>query len=57
MENFPPRHNFLVELKELIIVPNIAKRLKMPAKTDVPSRIRALTKSKSKSTTVESKSM
>jgi len=55
MENFPPRHNFLVELKELIIVPNIAKRLKMPAKTDVPSRIRALTKSKSKSTAVESK--
>jgi len=29
----PPRHNFLVELKELIVVPNIAERLKMPAKT------------------------
>jgi len=28
------RHNFVVELKELIIVPNIADRLKMPAKTD-----------------------
>jgi len=27
-------HNFLVELKELIAFPNIAKRLKMPAKTD-----------------------
>ena len=30
----PPRHNFLVELKELIVVPNLAERLKMPAKTD-----------------------
>ena len=30
----PPRNNFLVELKELIVVPNIAERLKMPAKTD-----------------------
>jgi len=33
-ENVPPRHNFVVELKHLIIVPNIAERLKMPAKTD-----------------------
>jgi len=33
-EDVPPRHNFLVELKELIAVPNIAERLKMPAKTD-----------------------
>ena len=28
------RHNFVVELKDLIVVPNIADRLKMPAKTD-----------------------
>jgi len=33
-ENVPQRHNFLVELKELIAVPNIAERLKMPTKTD-----------------------
>ena len=29
-----PRHNFRVELKELITIPNIAARLKVPAKTD-----------------------
>jgi len=28
------RHNFVVELKDLIAVPNLADRLKMPAKTD-----------------------
>ena len=28
------RHNFQVELKDMIAVPNIAKRLKMPTKTD-----------------------
>jgi len=33
-KDVPPRHNFLVELKELIAIPNIAERLKMPAKTD-----------------------
>jgi len=33
-ENVPPRHNFLVELKDLIVVPNIAERLKMVVKTD-----------------------
>jgi len=33
-ENVPPRHNFVVELKDLIAVPNIAERLKIPAKTD-----------------------
>jgi len=33
-ENVHPRHNFLVELKDLIVVPNIAERLKIPAKTD-----------------------
>ena len=32
--NKPVRHNFVVELKNLIIVPNIADRLKMPAKSD-----------------------
>ena len=30
----PPKHNFRVELKELIAIPNIAARLKVPAKTD-----------------------
>ena len=28
------RHNFVVELKDLIVVPNIADRLRAPAKTD-----------------------
>jgi len=32
--NKPFRHNFVVELKDLIVVPNIADRLKMSAKTD-----------------------
>ena len=32
-EDAPPRHTFLIELKELIVT-NIAERLKMPAKTD-----------------------
>jgi len=30
----PPKHNFRVELKELIVIPNITTRLKVPAKTD-----------------------
>ena len=30
----PPKHNFRVELKELIDIPNVAARLKMPPKTD-----------------------
>jgi len=29
----PPKHNFRVELKELIAIPNIAAILKVPAKT------------------------
>jgi len=33
-ENRPVRHNFVVELKDLIVVPNIADRLSIPAKTD-----------------------
>jgi len=33
-ENKPLRHNFMVELKDLIAVPNIGERLKMPPKTD-----------------------
>ena len=33
-ENVPPRHDFIVELKDLIAIPNIAERLKMPAKSD-----------------------
>jgi len=28
------RHNFVVELKDLIVVPNIAERLKIPPKND-----------------------
>ena len=30
----PARYNFVVELKDLIVVPNIAERLRRPAKTD-----------------------
>jgi len=30
----PPKHNFLVELKELTAIPNITARVKMPPKTD-----------------------
>ena len=33
-ENKPLRHNFVVELKDLIAVPNIGERLKMPPKTE-----------------------
>ena len=33
-ESVPPRHDFVVELKDLIYIPNIAERLKIPAKTD-----------------------
>jgi len=32
--NRPVRHNFVVELKDLIVVPNIADRLRVPAKID-----------------------
>jgi len=32
--NRPLRHNFVVELKDLIVVPNIADRLRPPMKTD-----------------------
>ena len=32
--NRPVRNNFVVELKDLIVVPNIADRLRAPAKTD-----------------------
>ena len=32
--NRPLRHNFVVELKDLIVVPNIADRLKPPVKSD-----------------------
>ena len=30
----PPRHDFVVELKDLIVIPNIAERLKVLPKTD-----------------------
>jgi len=30
----PPKHNFRVELKDLIAIPNIASKLKVPTKTD-----------------------
>jgi len=33
-ENVPPRHDFMVELKDLIAIPNIAERLKIPPMTD-----------------------
>ena len=33
-EDAPPRHNFRVELKELIAIPNIAERMKTPLKPD-----------------------
>ena len=29
-ENVPPRHDFVVELKDLIVIPNVAERLKVP---------------------------
>ena len=32
--NRPPRHNFVMELKDLIAVPNIADRLRPPEKSD-----------------------
>jgi len=32
--NRPLRHNFVVELKDLIVVPNIAERLRPPVKSD-----------------------
>jgi len=34
----PPKHNFLLEVKELIAIPNIAERLKVPAKIDRRTR-------------------
>jgi len=33
-ENVPPRHDFVVELKDLIAIPNVAERLKVAPKTD-----------------------
>ncbi|XP_068473985.1 uncharacterized protein [Phaseolus vulgaris] len=33
-DNVPPRHDFVVELNELIAIPNIVERLKVPPKTD-----------------------
>ena len=33
-ENIPPRHNFRVDLKELIAIPDVESRLKPPPKTD-----------------------
>jgi len=33
-ENVPPRHDFVVELMDLIAIPNIVERLKVPPKTD-----------------------
>jgi len=34
-ENKPVRHNFVVDLKDLIAMPNMAERLRMPPKTDM----------------------
>jgi len=33
-ENAPTRHNFRMDLKELIVIANVADRLKSPSKTD-----------------------
>ena len=33
-ENRPPRHDFVVDLKDFIAIPNIAERLKEPPKTE-----------------------
>jgi len=33
-DNVPSRHDFVVELKDLIAIPNVAERLKVPPKTD-----------------------
>jgi len=33
-DNASPRHNFVLELKDLIAIPNISERLKVPPKTD-----------------------
>jgi len=33
-ENAPTRHNFRMDLKKLIAIPNVADRLKSPPKTD-----------------------
>lgn len=33
-DNVPPGHDFIVELKDLIAIPNITERLKVPPKTD-----------------------
>ena len=33
-KNVPPTHDFVVELKDLIAIPNVAERLKVPSKTD-----------------------
>jgi len=33
-DSAPPRHDFIVELKDLIVIPNIAESLKVPPKTD-----------------------
>jgi len=33
-ENAPARHNFRIDLKELITIPNVADKLKSPSKTD-----------------------
>jgi len=32
-DNVPPRHNFMVELKDLISIRYVAERLKVPPKT------------------------
>jgi len=33
-DNAPPRHDFIVELKDLIAISNIEERLKVPPKAD-----------------------
>jgi len=33
-DNVPPRHDFVVKLKDLITIPNVVERLMVPPKTD-----------------------
>ena len=55
-ENVPPRHNFMVELKDLIVIPNVAERLKVPpppksTRGSGPTRIPGVSSTKHSTTT------
>ena len=38
-DNVPPRHDFVGELKDLIAIPNVAERLKVPPPPKIDKRI------------------